>query len=155
MLEFGINLSKKNIKSQVVNGVKEGDVQNLFDVFTHIIYEWVSVLVFYVTCNDISVIYVTAQMCRRTEEEVVPTVGVQTQLRHFVGFFNVPVLHRHGIPFLYGYSEKPPHFVAFYDTLGYGGCILVLNLPASAKGHIIYEDDGKKTLKILTHKVEQ
>ena len=27
-----------------------------------------SVLVFYVTCNDISVIYVTAQMCRRTEE---------------------------------------------------------------------------------------
>ena len=36
-----------------------------------------SLLVFYVTCNDISVIYVTAQMCRRTEEEVVPTVGLQ------------------------------------------------------------------------------
>ena len=36
-------------------------------------------LVFYVTCNGISVIYVTAQMCRRTEEEeVVPTVGLQT-----------------------------------------------------------------------------
>ena len=35
-------------------------------------------LVFYVTYNDISVIYVTAQMCRRTEEEVVPTVGLQT-----------------------------------------------------------------------------
>ena len=31
---------------------------------------------FYVTCNDISVIYVTAQMCRRTEEEVEPTVGL-------------------------------------------------------------------------------
>ena len=28
--------------------------------------------------NDISVIYVTTQMCRRTEEEVVPTVGVPT-----------------------------------------------------------------------------
>ena len=28
--------------------------------------------------NDISVIYVTAQMCRRTEEEVVPTVGLPT-----------------------------------------------------------------------------
>ena len=27
-----------------------------------------SLLVFYVTCNDISVIYVQAQMCRRTEE---------------------------------------------------------------------------------------
>ena len=28
-----------------------------------------SLLVFYVTCNDISVIYVTAQMCRWTDEE--------------------------------------------------------------------------------------
>ena len=37
--------------------------------------------------------------------------------RHFVGFFNVPVLHRHGTTLLYGYSEKPPHVVAFYDTL--------------------------------------
>ena len=34
-----------------------------------------SLSVFYVTCTDISVIYVTAQICRRTEEEVVPTVG--------------------------------------------------------------------------------
>ena len=39
----------------------------------------VCVMEFYVTCNDISVIYVTAQMCRRTEEEVVLTVGLQTQ----------------------------------------------------------------------------
>ena len=40
-----------------------------------------SLLVFYVTCHDISVIYVTAQMCRRTEEvEVVPTVGLPTPL---------------------------------------------------------------------------
>ena len=36
-----------------------------------------SLLVFYVTCNDSSVIYVTAQMCRRTEEDV-PTVGLPT-----------------------------------------------------------------------------
>ena len=36
----------------------------------------VSVLVFNVTCNDISVTYVTAQMCRRTEK-VVPTVGLE------------------------------------------------------------------------------
>ena len=28
--------------------------------------------------NDISVTYVTAQMCRRTEEEVVPTAGLPT-----------------------------------------------------------------------------
>ena len=36
-----------------------------------------SLLVFYVTCNDISVIYVTAQMCRWIGE-VVPTVGLPT-----------------------------------------------------------------------------
>ena len=46
-------------KSVVHSGHKEG---------------W-SVLEFYVTCNDIPVIYVTALMCRRTEEEVVQTVG--------------------------------------------------------------------------------
>ena len=34
------------------------------------------VLEFNVTGNEISVIYVTAQMCRRTEEEVVPTCTV-------------------------------------------------------------------------------
>ena len=38
--------------------------------------------------------------------------------RHFIGFFNVPVqVPTRGHPF-YGYSEKPPHLVAFYDTLG-------------------------------------
>ena len=37
-----------------------------------------SLLVFYGTCNDISDIYVTAQMRRRTEE-VVPTVGLPMQ----------------------------------------------------------------------------
>ena len=36
----------------------------------------VCVLEFNITCNEISVIYVTAQMCRRTEEEVVLTCTV-------------------------------------------------------------------------------
>ena len=36
------------------------------------------VLEFYDTCNGISVIYVTAQMYKRTEEDVVPTVGLPT-----------------------------------------------------------------------------
>ena len=31
---------------------------------------------------------------------------------------NVPVLHWHRTTLLYGYSEKPPHLVAFYDTHG-------------------------------------
>ena len=38
---------------------------------------WFGLLAFYVTCNDNSVIYLTAQMCRRIGE-VVPTVGLQT-----------------------------------------------------------------------------
>ena len=41
--------------------------------------------------------------------------------RHFLGFFNVPVLHRHGATLLNGDSEKPPHLVAIYDTLGIRG----------------------------------
>ena len=36
-----------------------------------------SLLVYYVTWNDISVIYVTVQVYRKTEE-VEPTVGLQT-----------------------------------------------------------------------------
>ena len=57
---------------------------------------WVlSLLVFNVTCNDISFIYETVQMCRRTEEEV-PTVGLQSpNARHFAEFFKVSVLHVH------------------------------------------------------------
>ena len=38
-------------------------------------YNGVCVLEFYVTCNDISVIYVTAQMCRRIEKELSCTYG--------------------------------------------------------------------------------
>ena len=54
-------------------------------------------------------------MCRRTKEEVVPTVGLP-RYRHFAGFFNVPVLApTRDHPFLYGDSDTPPHLVAFYD----------------------------------------
>ena len=44
-----------------------------------------------------------------------------------VGFFDVPTYTDTGPPFLYGYSEKPPHLVVTYDTLGYGGRILIWN----------------------------
>ena len=107
----------------------------------------VCVLEIYVTCNDISVIYVTAQMYRQTEEDVVRTVGPQRN-GHFVGFFNVPAKHRHGAtpfirlfretggpPFLYGYSEKPPHLVAFYDTLGIRRTYSHLNTPPPRRPH--------------------
>ena len=75
-------------------------------------------MVFYVTCNDISVIYVTAQMCRRTKEEAVPTVGAPNALDISQGSFTCPSYTDTGPPFLYGDSDTPPHLVAFYDTLG-------------------------------------
>ena len=50
-------------------------------------------LVFYVTCDDISVIYVA-------------------------GFFNVPVLHRHGTNLFTRWFRHTAPLVAFYDTLG-------------------------------------
>ena len=36
----------------------------------------------------------------------------------YVGFFNEPVQAQAQATLLYGFSEKPPHLVAFYDTLG-------------------------------------
>ena len=74
------------------------------------------VFVFYVTCNNISVIYVTTQMCSGLKKKLYLRSGFQYH-RHFVGFFKCPSYTDTGSPFLYGYSEKPPHLVAFYDTL--------------------------------------
>ena len=45
---------------------------------------------FYITVNDISVIYVMAQMCRPPEEECWPTIWLPCH-RHFRAFFKVPV----------------------------------------------------------------
>ena len=57
-------------------------------------------------------------MCRRTEEEVVPTVGLPRH-RHFAGFFNVPVLApTRDHPFYTVIPDTSPHLVAFYDHAG-------------------------------------
>ena len=62
----------------------------------------------YGTVNLISVILVTAHrcMCRRTEEEIGPTVWLPYH-RHFEGFFNVSVQVATRGQLFYGYSEKP------------------------------------------------
>ena len=66
----------ENVKGEGVSGKIK---TYLLLSYTDSYYEWgVSVLNFYVTCNDISVIYMTAQMCRRSVEEVVPTVELPT-----------------------------------------------------------------------------
>ena len=60
--------------------------------------------------------YVTAHICAGgLKKKLDIRSGSQSQ-RHFVGFFNVPV--QAPTPFLHSYFEKPPHLVAFYDTLG-------------------------------------
>ena len=77
-------------------------------------WEWL----FNVTCNDISVLYVTAQrFASGLEKKLNLRSGFQRH-RHFLWFYNVPVQQRHGQPFLYGYSDTPPRFTT---RSGYGG----------------------------------
>ena len=70
---------------------------------------------------------------------------------HFVGFFNVPVLHRHGATFWYGYSEKPPNLVAFTTCWGYGGRILILNPGVLTK--VVYLNSKKVSIMWLLQRV--
>ena len=57
-------------------------------------------------------------MCRRTEEEVVPTVGLPRH-RHFAGFFNVPVLApTRDHPFYTVIPTHRPMLSPFTITLG-------------------------------------
>ena len=56
--------------------------------------------------------------------------------RHFVGFFKCPSYTDTGQPFLYGYSEKLPHSVAFYDTLGIRRMFFRLNPRRPHGGHL-------------------
>ena len=74
---------------------------------------------FNVTINDISVIYVTAHRCAGGLKKKYDLRSGSQRHRHFVGFFNVPVLApTRDQPFLYGDSDTPPHLVAFYDHAG-------------------------------------
>ena len=78
-----------------------------------------------VTCNDISVIYVTVHRCTGVLKKKFDLRSGSQSHRHFVGFFNVPVqAPTRGQPF-YGYSEKPPQFSCLLrHARGYGGHIL-------------------------------
>ena len=75
---------------------------------------------FNVTINNISVIYVTAHRCAGGLKKKLDLRSGSQRHRHFVGFFNVPVLAptREGPPFLYGDSDTLPHLVAFYNHAG-------------------------------------
>ena len=52
--------------------------------------------------------------------------------RHFVGFFNVPVLHRHGTTLFIRWFRHTS--VAFYDTFGIRRTYSRLKPPASSRG---------------------
>ena len=71
---------------------------------------------FNVTINDISVIYVTAHRCAGELKKKLDLRSGSQRHRHFVGFLNVSV--QAPTRGQYGYSEKQPNLVAFYDTLG-------------------------------------
>ena len=83
---------------------------------------------FNVTCNDSSVIHVTEHRYAGGLKKLNLRSGSQRH-RHFVGFCNVPVQAPALANLLYGYSEKPPHLVAFTTSWGYGGHILDLPPP--------------------------
>ena len=103
---------------------------------------------FKVTIKDISVIYMTAHRCAGgLKKELYLRSGSQRH-RHFVGFFNVPVqAPTLGQPFIYIFSEKPPHLVAFYDTLGKRRTHSRLN-PPGPHGAFYFENNSKlKTLQ--------
>ena len=62
--------------------------------------------------------YVTAHRCAGgLKKKLNLRLGSQRH-RHFVGCLMGSSKHRHGATLFYGYSEKPPHLIAFYDTLG-------------------------------------
>ena len=54
--------------------------------------------------------------------------------RHFAGFFNVPVLHRHGTNLFIRRFRHTAPLVAFYDTLGIRRTYSRLKPPASSRG---------------------
>ena len=79
--------------------------------------------------------YVTAYRCVGGLKKKLDLRSGSQRQRHFVGFFNVPVqAPTRGHPFLHGYLEKPPHLVAFYDTLGIRRTHSRLNPPPCPHG---------------------
>ena len=76
-------------------------------------------MLFNVTINDISVIYVTAHRCAGGLKKKLDLRSGSQRHRHFVGFFNVPVLApTRDHPFYTVIPTHRPHLVAFYDHAG-------------------------------------
>ena len=101
------------MKETIVKATFKVDVNSLFNV----------------TINDISVIYVTAHRCAGG-----PTVGLPRH-RHFVGFFNVPVLApTRDHPFYTVIPTHRPIQSPFTITLGIRRTHYRLNTPGPQGG---------------------
>ena len=129
--ESDINRTRKSeVNKQFTNWIKRYLKQNeksYVHVPCHVIIEVKVNLVFNVTFNDISVIYVTAHRCAGGLKKKLNLRSGSQRHRHFVGFFNVPVQAPTRDPPFYGFSEKPPHFSRLLrHAWGYGGHILDL-----------------------------
>ena len=99
--------------------------------------KWVSEWnwLFNITCNNISVIYVTAHRCAGGLKKKLDLRSDSQCHRHFVGFFNMPVqAPTRGHPF-YGSSKEPTHLDAFYNTLGIRRTYSHLKPPGSQRGN--------------------
>ena len=77
-------------------------------------------------------------MCRRIEEEVRPTVGLQTPKSFRRVLKRARPSTDRGPTFLYGDSDTLPQFVAFYDTLGIRRTHSRHYTPGPSRGHIIW-----------------
>ena len=114
----------------------------LYDVVTMLrllLWFWFQIdyLLFNVTFNDVSVIYVTAHTC--IEKEVWPTVGLPRH-RHFAGFFNVPVQAHTRATLFTVIPRSCPISIAFYDAHGDTEDVLHSRVPTRAlcSNKIIY-----------------
>ena len=106
-----------------------------------------------VTCNDISVIYVTAHICASRLKKIWDLRSGSNRHRHVVVFFNVSVqAPTQGQPF-YGYSEKSPHFSRILRRAwGYGGPIVVLHprIPTEELASSVWRKNGARTISFIT-----
>ena len=79
---------------------------------------WVWVYLSFTSQTTIFQLYIWRRRCAGgLKKKLFLRSGSQCH-RHYVGFFNVPVLHRHGTTLFIPWSHIPPHLIAFYDTLG-------------------------------------
>ena len=105
-------------------------------IFYPISFEFEFDWLFNVTCNDISLIYVTANICAGGTKKKFDLRSGSQHHRHFVGFFYVPVqAQTWGHPFNTIIPRNHPIKSPFTKRWGYGGHLVDLTT-GSSRGFI-------------------